>query len=306
VCLPCRPQPRAAALHKPFYGNQPGTRDGALTEQIVTKEEMIAAMRECAEKMGRAPSFPELQVATKITTRTMRTNFGNYSRMLETCGLERQGAGFKVGMRTLFLEWAGLVRKLGKLPTIREYDANSQFSVMPLTSRFGGWKRVPVAMYYFARKEGLDVEWKDVLDMIAAEMPLDHEPKMIKGLTTLSPREPGIFADRPIYGAPMKLWPMTCAPTNEMGVVFLFGHVAQSLGFSIIRLQTAFPDAEALREMDPGRWQLVHIEFEFESKNFLLHMHEARDCDLIVCWKHNWEDCPLEVLELSKLMDKLM
>jgi hypothetical protein len=35
-------------------------------------------------------------------------------------------------------------------------------------------------------------------------------------------------------------------------------------------------------------------------------MHEARDCDLIVCWKHNWEDCPLEVLELSKLMDKIM
>ena len=99
---------------------------------------------------------------------------------------------------------------------------------------------------------------------------------------------------------------MTCAPTNEMGVVFLFGHLALSLGFSIIRLQTAFPDAEALREMDPGRWQLVHIEIEFESKNFLLHMHEASDCDLIVCWKHNWEDCPVEVLELSKLMDKIM
>jgi hypothetical protein len=272
----------------------------------VTKEEMIAAVRECAEKMGRAPSFPELQVSTKITTRTMRSNFGNYSRMLETCGLERQGAGFRVGMRTLFLDWAGLARKLGKLPTIREYDANSQFSVMPLVSRFGGWKRAPVALYYFARKEGLDVEWKDVLDMVAAERPLDQEPKLIKGSTTLSPREPGIFTDRPIYGPPMKLWPMTCAPTNEMGVVFLFGHVAQSLGFSIIRLQTAFPDAEALREMDPGRWQLVHIEFEFESKNFLLHMHEARDCDLIVCWKHNWEDCPLEVLELSKLVDKIM
>jgi hypothetical protein len=150
------------------------------------------------------------------------------------------------------------------------------------------------------------MEWKDVMDMIAAKMPHDQDIKPIKGLTTLSPREPGIFTDRPVYGPPMKLWPMTCAPTNEMGVVFLFGHLALSLGFSIIRLQTAFPDAEALREMDPGRWQLVHIEFEFESKNFLLHLHEPRDCDVIVCWKHNWEDCPLEVLELSKLMDKLM
>jgi hypothetical protein len=294
--------------HKFVKPYQLGTRDAGwpLTERIVTKEEMISAVKECAEKMGRVPSFPELQIATQITNRTMRSNFGNYSRMLEICGLERQGAGFKIGMKTLFLEWAELARKMGKLPTLRDYEAKSQFSVMPLTSGFGGWKRVPIALYYFARKEGLDMEWKDVMDMIAAKMPHDQDIKPIKGLTTLSPREPGIFTDRPVYGPPMKLWPMTCAPTNEMGVVFLFGHLALSLGFSIIRLQTAFPDAEALREMDPGRWQLVHIEFEFESKNFLLHLHEPRDCDLIVCWKHNWEDCPLEVLELSKLMDKLM
>jgi len=26
---------------------------------------------------------------------------------------------------------------------------------------------------------------------------------------------------------------------------------------------------------------------------------------MIVCWKHNWPECPLEVLELSKLVGKL-
>jgi len=36
--------------------------------KIVTREEMIAAVKECAEKMGRVPSFPELQIATQITT----------------------------------------------------------------------------------------------------------------------------------------------------------------------------------------------------------------------------------------------
>ena len=83
--------------------------------------------------------------------------------------------------------------------------------------------------------------------------------KVDQGVTTLSPRVPGIFTDRPVYGPPMKLWPMTCAPTNEMGVVFLFGHLAQSLGLSIVRLQTAFPDAEALREMAPGDWQVGRL-----------------------------------------------
>ena len=31
-------------------------------------------------------------------------------------------------------------------------------------------------------------------------------------------------------------------------------------------------------------------------------MHPAAHCDLIVCWTHNWKECPVEVLELSKLV----
>lgn len=54
--------------------------------------------------------------------------------------------------------------------------------------------------------------------------------------------------------------------------------------------------------MGPNRWVLVRIEFEYESRNFLTHMHEASDCDLIVCWSHNWPECPLEVLALEKVL----
>src|SRR6185312_9576094 len=62
---------------------------------------------------------------------------------------------------------------------------------------------------------------------------------------------------------------------------------------------------EALRRVDREHWQRVRIEFEYESRNFLDHMHDAADCDLIVCWKHNWPDCPLEVLELKSLVGRL-
>jgi hypothetical protein len=48
--------------------------------------------------------------------------------------------------------------------------------------------------------------------------------------------------------------------------------------------------------------QLVRIEFEQESRNFLKHMHLASECDLIVCWKHNWPECPLEVVELKTVL----
>ena len=110
--------------------------------------------------------------------------------------------------------------------------------------------------------------------------------------------------NQPIYGTPLIPWALTYAPTNELGVVYLFGTVARELGYAVTRMQAEFPDAEAMRQLDEDRWQRVRIEFEYESRNFLTHFHRVEDCDLIVCWKHNWADCPLEVLELKSVMGK--
>ena len=57
----------------------------------------------------------------------------------------------------------------------------------------------------------------------------------------------------------------------------------------------------------PGKWQRVRIEFEYESRNFLKHLHEVKDCDVIVCWVHNWPECPewIEVVELSREIAKI-
>jgi hypothetical protein len=49
----------------------------------------------------------------------------------------------------------------------------------------------------------------------------------------------------------------------------------------------------------------VKIEFEYESRNFLRHMHDPAKCDIIVCWEHNWPECPLEVIELKKEIGRL-
>ena len=72
-------------------------------------------------------------------------------------------------------------------------------------------------------------------------------------------------------------------------------------------VQTGFPDCEAKRQIGPERWQLVRIEFEFESKNFHELGHSLNGCDVIVCWRHNWDECPenIEVVELSKAIKSL-
>ncbi len=111
-----------------------------------------------------------------------------------------------------------------------------------------------------------------------------------------------VLADRPTYGPSLVPAALAHGPVNELGVIYLFGMLASQLGFVVMRIQKEFPDCEAMRRVEGGRWQRVRVEFEFESLNFLKHLHQAEDCDLIVCWEHNWEECPLEVVELRKAL----
>ena len=68
----------------------------------------------------------------------------------------------------------------------------------------------------------------------------------------------------------------------------------------MLRIRAEYPDCLAFRQVGEDRMELVRIEFEFESKNFLKHMHEPNKCDLIVCWRHNWKECPMEVIALGE------
>lgn len=90
------------------------------------------------------------------------------------------------------------------------------------------------------------------------------------------------------------------APINEQGVVYLFGMVSRELGFLIESVKAPYPDCECKRCVDQKRqrWERVLIEFEYQSSNFRTHKHDVEGCDLIVCWIHDWDDCPIEVLEL--------
>jgi hypothetical protein len=111
----------------------------------------------------------------------------------------------------------------------------------------------------------------------------------------------------PTYGDPIDFRGLRHEPVNEQGVVFLFGMVAKELGYSVEAVQTGYPDCEAKRQIGPGKWQRVRIEFEYESRNFRDHGHPVNGCDVIVCWRHNWADCPtrLEVLELRTVIATL-
>jgi hypothetical protein len=270
------------------------------------REEIIAAVKERAGVLGRAPKFVELRKSyPAITIREVQKQFGSYRKVLEDSGVPAVGMGFETTIDKIFQDWAEIVRKTGKVPTRAEYERHSQYSVRPLTRFFRKWTEIPVGLHKYAQQARKDVEYKDVLNVIR-----EHYERKSPGTWTCVGTEETLcntlqLQDRPVYGMPLAPAHLAYGPINEMGVVFLFGMLAGQLGFVVTRIQAEFPDCEAVRQIGEEKWQQVRIEFEYESRNFLKHNHNTNGCDLIVCWKHNWADCPLEVVELKAEVGRL-
>jgi hypothetical protein len=449
------------------------------------REEIIAAIKRCAERLGRAPSQAEFRRASKISWYQVYKHFRGMRQAVRAAGLEPGPRGSALDVNALTLDWAGVVRKLGRLPSRAEYCEHGIHHAGTLHARIV-WSQMAHKFVLLVREFHLEREWVDVVKIVVVKFPLlgelpqrtqrtteestvaadwrretqigevgreltridtnenreqsaqsaeaggleylpliatDNTDRQHGGMrlgkvvaaalaieilmaaasgqqsaVSIQPEEsnwqlansnwqkpftakdaedakeeerqtyhgdthpnkptagllgapdtetrraeeieriPLIATDntdrqhgrpqnteeadalvdkrgacvagqapcgRPvIYGEPLGLAAMAHAPTNELGVLFLFGILAAGMGFRVERLQAAFPDCEAKREVAPGKWELVLVELELYSRNFKSHRHNPKGCHVIVCWKHNWPDCPewLEVIELSKVV----
>jgi len=276
----------------------------------VTKEEVMTAIKECAEKLGHAPSLSEVLALTRVTKRAIRKHFCNYTMALRECGMERTGAGFRLSMEALCRSWVEVARRLRRVPTVAEYEMHSRHNIRGLTRCFRSWNQVPKGVTEYAAKAGLEGEWGDVIEIISKHKERRRTLATPSGTPAGTPSTSKMLinqsiSDQTIYGMPLMQGALLLAPTNEAGVMFLFASMARELGYAAIKIQTEFPDCEALRKVDRERCQRVRIEFEYESRNFREHQHAVNGCDMIVCWRHNWPECPLEVLEMRSLLPEL-
>jgi hypothetical protein len=347
-----------------------------------TKQQIIAALKAAARKLGHAPTGNELKRLADISIHQVRRRFtGGYRVALHAAGLKPPQMGLRVETAALLEDWARAARQVGAVPVRREYEKIGNYSIDCFDGRFGGWMKVPAAFSKGAAAGGLVGDWTDVLEKIQygpipargegqglakkreaarlayeararqAAHPVHHpvamgtgtsrdedqetpvaNPQILppplwgkkcvtdtmlavfiaelapSGLQWITaacfPRRP--LKDRPLLGAATGLPAFPYEPVNEMGVMVLFSMMAQQLGFVIESVQSAFPDCQAKIEVEPGRWQHFRIEFEYESRGFKLHGHDPSQCDMIVCWRHNWKNCPpnIQVLELSKIVDR--
>jgi hypothetical protein len=185
------------------------------------------------------------------------------------------------------LERFGLcVRALGRRPRQSEFVAMSGVSRHFIALYFEGWRAVEPVFSSWAQQRA---EFATEATLLAAPARVRHGHA--------EPPDPPLpstaMAALPPLGPAGERGCLTHCPINEQGVVLLFGGLARELGFRVLSIQGAFPDCLAVREQRPGRWTPVRIEFEYESRNFAAHGHNPAGCDLIVCWRHNWPDCPL-------------
>jgi len=240
-------------------------------------------------------------------------HFTSWREAVRAAGLEPYSTNTPLEPAALLEDWGELVRRARQIPTHDQYRREGNYSPDVFEKKVGAWSEIPAKFRAFAEGRA---EWSDVVALLPLEF---ARPAAEPGLSTPQPDRSGFVPapgnehrynkldDRPTYGNPIDFRGLRYEPVNEDGVVFLFGRVARELGYLVEAVQAGFPDCEAKRQVDAGKWQRVRIEFEFESRNFRDHGHPPNGCDVIVCWRHNWPECPphLEVVELSRVISTL-
>jgi len=297
------------------------------------QQQILKSIAAMAKRLGRAPSLLEFLTGARIPKNSVFRLFPRWNDAVRAAGLQPYRLYLRPEDHELLTDWGETVRKLCAVPSRRAYDLNGKHYPVTLEKRFGGWPALPQAFRDFAKGKR---EWDDVLALVpdagelavGARLPAvagpacvgrDNPPALSQRMgarrTNASSRAPILpktfqhppLKERPTYGEPLDFPTLRHEPVNEQGVVLLFGMIAKDLGYVVESVQAGFPDCEAKRQIGPKRWQRVNIEFEFESRNFRDHGHPLTGCDVIVCWHHNWPDCPahIEVLELSSFIKSL-
>ena len=242
----------------------------------------------------------------KVSENKVRYHFGSWNEAVKAAGLKPNPSGIPLTSIPK-IEETDLLDAIGELlllvvpaPTESLMNSGGRSSVQPYRKRWGSLGK---AVQEYRLRHG-----EPLIDIDSVSNPDHPNTGAVSGKSrasiVLPPiHKPKSVTNRPriLYGEPIDFRGLRYAPVTEQGVVYLFGMVSRELGFLIESVRTDYPDCEGKRSLDQSgaKWQHVRIEFEYRSKNFAEHGHDPDECDVIVCWIHDWVDCPVEVLELK-------
>ncbi len=249
------------------------------------KEAILQYLKDLAGRLG-ATSLSTRQVTKEghISPSTIIRAFGGFSEALRQAGL-RPSRTYKRNREAMLTELASLLDGLGRAPSKTEISENLSLNAGQYEKEFGSIAKALALIKGEHRNSG-----EPASEQVAPAVP--------ESLTASKSKA----KSRRKYGRTIDFRGLRYAPTNELGVVLLFGKLAEELGIVVEGVQNGFPDCDAKLKRSDGSYEGVRIEFEYNSQSFERHGHNPNECDLIVCWIHDWSDCPLEVIELSSIV----
>jgi hypothetical protein len=260
-----------------------------------TKDDLKEAVMSVQQglKEGEQMSYTLFNKRTGITHGSVKKLFGNWEELMRELNIDCHSQHKKrVSDEDLLLDYLAVLDKLKRPPTTADMIKHGQHVPSTYHSRFGGINKTGEKAITLGMQNGLIDEEKGN-EMIASLNLPAFDAKYVT------------MDDRAVMGEAINFRCMQHAPTHELGVIYVFGMICTELGIIVERIGPWYPDCEAKRRTTNETWQRVKIEFEYRSKNFLEHGHDPAKCDIIICWEHNWDKCPLEVIALREKVAQL-
>jgi len=269
------------------------------------KETVIAEIKRIAADRGTTTlSRSDFAAQSGISLAQVYRLFDGWKDAVRCAGLTPITRTDRIDDDALFRAMKDAFVTAGAVCTQMRFDRLCNHNISVYRRRFGNWECTLLAFRAWLHSTGESFPFLDQLpeqrETSKSEVPEPTEG----GRPRLASWQP---AGTITYGSFLNFRGLQHAPVNEQGVVLLFGMVCFELGFMVEAVRNEYPDCEAKRRVHRARdeWERVRIEFEHRSSNFRDHGHNAGNCDVIVCWEHNWPECPLQVIELKTEIQKL-
>jgi len=136
----------------------------------MSKQEMIDKIRKVAEELGRSPSQADMNRAG-VPWHRIYNLFGGMRPAVRAAGLEPGPRGEALNEGAMILDWAGVVRKLRRLPSRAEYDRMGKHHSGTLHARLD-WSQMSHRFVLLAREFHVEEEWADVMAIVVKRYPL--------------------------------------------------------------------------------------------------------------------------------------
>lgn len=247
-----------------------------MTKHIIDQNDerilIVSAIQRISKKLLKTPTQLEYKIHranNELSLEQITYRFGRYSAAVKEAGLtpndfQKPPKQREIEKSELINEFIRIAQIEAKVPSKDFFRANSLYSWTPYKTKWGSWKN---AVDY------ITTNYQKELGFVHIKLEDKIRLKKRKELK--------------------RNCALVFEPSNEMEAIVLFGILADSLGYKILKVQTDFPDG--IIEKDGLQ---IPVEFEFLSSNYLQHGHPLDFDGLCICWRN---DCSLGKIKIFSL-----